>query len=697
MPSHAMNVRQSFAALYFTLMFLTALGVPAASALPGGEAYLQGYNHERQGRYPDAIRAYRETIEAEGPLAPYAWVRTAFCQSMLGNKDAAYDAFYYLFQAHPNGPWVRMGQAYLATLYITEERYREAGQHFAEVVDLPYKPWWFDAYDERAAQTFLRVPDFARLGYAYYRDQTRNARFRASRGEAAKILANSPDVDDQIVAVIGLVEAREFNHAERTMARMRAVLRLNPARRATAAYLDALVQYTAGQRDLGRAGMAEAVEVHDEDEYAPEILLHYARALLREGEDELGTAYANLIATRFPETEEAGDALWWAAHHYDNSDHPDQAAAIYRALAGQLPGHPRAAAALFAIGELERKRGRTTAAVEAYDQLRQAYPASGHVPEAMYRKGAIHQNNGNGDGAIDAYRSALRGGMGDFYAHRAAEKLHALGETSAAGRNMRVNGGESFVRPIALNAPAYTGLPDEVNDDPRFQRVLFFGEHGLEEAEWEALGLFELLGGGGSTDRLIYQVLGEAGVAYTAMQFANQHNFGMNDGFPDAHRMRVRYPRAYWPLILEVAKETGLDPYLILAVARQESTYRPDLTSHAGARGIMQVMPGTATWLADVESALSHSEAGRLDVPRNSLRLGAYYIRRMINRSGGNLVYAIGSYNAGPGNVDRWRNRWPNASTESFVNNIPFGETNNFVRRVLANYAAYHSLYEPVD
>ncbi len=679
--------------------FLTASAEPARvlEEIPGSDAYLEGYNLQRQGRYPDAIRAYRECIEADGPLSPYAWARTAFCHSMAGNKDAAYDTFYYLFDAYPDGPWVSMGQAYLATVYMTDERHREAAQHFAEVIDIPFRPWWFGTYIERAADMFLRDPDYERLGYAYYREQTRNARFRAARGEAAKILTGSPYVDDQILAVKGLVEAREFDDAERAMARLRPVLRLTPPRRATAAYLEALVQYVAGERDRGRAGMADAVQNHEDDEYAPAILLLFIRAALREGEHELAAPLASLLADRFPAADEAGDALWWVARHHESNDRAEQAVAGYRALADQLPKHERADAALFAVGELQRERGLNTSAVDAYDQLRQRYPASGLVPEAMYRKGAIHQNNGNDDEAKSAYRSALRGGMGDFYAHRAADKLHGLGETNAAGRNMRVNAGESFVRPIALNAPAYEPLTEEVNDDPRFQRLLFFGEHGLEEAEWEALALFEILGDSEQLDQRIYQVMGEAGVAYTAMQFAHQHDYGVNDGFPDVRRMRVRYPRAYWPLVLEVAKETNLDPYLILAVARQESTYRPDLTSHAGARGLMQVMPSTAEWLAGAESALSHSEAGRLDVPRNSLRLGAYYIRRMLNRSGGNLVYAIASYNAGPGNVDRWRDRWPNASMESFVNNIPFGETNNFVRRVLANYAAYHSLYTPLD
>jgi soluble lytic murein transglycosylase len=65
----------------------------------------------------------------------------------------------------------------------------------------------------------------------------------------------------------------------------------------------------------------------------------------------------------------------------------------------------------------------------------------------------------------------------------------------------------------------------------------------------------------------------------------------------------------------------------------------------------------------------------------------------MIGRFEGNLVYAVASYNAGPGNVAKWRKASPGADLETFVETIPFSETRDYVKRVLGNYAAYHSLY----
>jgi len=146
-----------------------------------------------------------------------------------------------------------------------------------------------------------------------------------------------------------------------------------------------------------------------------------------------------------------------------------------------------------------------------------------------------------------------------------------------------------------------------------------------------------------------------------------------------------------------VAHETGLDPLLILAVGRQESFFRADAVSGAGATGVMQLMPGTAQWLASVEKAITREHVDHLTHPGNSLRLGAYYLMRMVERSNGNLIYALASYNAGPGNVSKWLKSHPNMPPEVFIETLPFRETRHFVKRVLGNYGAYHSLYAGED
>jgi soluble lytic murein transglycosylase len=155
----------------------------------------------------------------------------------------------------------------------------------------------------------------------------------------------------------------------------------------------------------------------------------------------------------------------------------------------------------------------------------------------------------------------------------------------------------------------------------------------------------------------------------------------------------VEYPRAYWPQMTAMARATGVDPYLLLSIARQESLFRPRAVSHAGATGVMQLMPATARYLARIEPAVTDDDFNHLTHPARSIRMGAYYMMRMIERSEGNLVFALGSYNGGPGNMAKWRRAYPASDLDAFIDAVPFRETRGYIRKVLGNYAAYRSLY----
>jgi soluble lytic murein transglycosylase len=109
----------------------------------------------------------------------------------------------------------------------------------------------------------------------------------------------------------------------------------------------------------------------------------------------------------------------------------------------------------------------------------------------------------------------------------------------------------------------------------------------------------------------------------------------------------------------------------------------------------MQVMPSTAKWLVDNDERLSPELHADLTNPMHSLRLGAFYLRRMLDRYDGNVIHALAAYNGGPGNCDKWRRNFRGSSQAEFIESIGFTETRNYVKRVLSNYMTYHSLYPP--
>ena len=141
----------------------------------------------------------------------------------------------------------------------------------------------------------------------------------------------------------------------------------------------------------------------------------------------------------------------------------------------------------------------------------------------------------------------------------------------------------------------------------------------------------------------------------------------------------------------------GADFTLVHAIARQESQFAQNAISHAGARGLMQLMPATAAEEAR-KAGVRYMSASLIDDAQYNVRLGSNHIERLVARYDGSYPLAFAAYNAGPGNVNKWlrQNGDPRTGSISWVEwieRIPFFETKNYVQRVIENAAVYEQLY----
>lgn len=136
---------------------------------------------------------------------------------------------------------------------------------------------------------------------------------------------------------------------------------------------------------------------------------------------------------------------------------------------------------------------------------------------------------------------------------------------------------------------------------------------------------------------------------------------------------------------------------LIHAITRQESQYAQNAVSHAGARGLMQLMPATAREESG-KQGLSYNYSGLTTDPLYNVQLGSGYISRMMTYFGGSYPLAVAAYNAGPGNVNKWLRangdpRTGEVDILRWIEEIPIYETKNYVQRVLENAVMYDTLY----
>ncbi len=159
---------------------------------------------------------------------------------------------------------------------------------------------------------------------------------------------------------------------------------------------------------------------------------------------------------------------------------------------------------------------------------------------------------------------------------------------------------------------------------------------------------------------------------------------------PDAVR-ELTLPLRHEDIIRQQSADKGLDPSLVAAVIYAESKFR-DQTSPAGARGLMQITPETARYIARLSGGTAF-EQGDLATPQINISYGVYYLRYLLGRYGRNEVPALAAYNGGEGNVDRWLAR-SNVSARSFgLEQIPFTETREYVGRVLDAQGEYRTKY----
>lgn len=151
------------------------------------------------------------------------------------------------------------------------------------------------------------------------------------------------------------------------------------------------------------------------------------------------------------------------------------------------------------------------------------------------------------------------------------------------------------------------------------------------------------------------------------------------------------YPFPYLEEIEAWSQERQLNPLLVTALIRQESRFMPGIRSSVGATGLMQVMPETATWIAE-QIKLKQFQ---LNDPNDNIKLGTWYLDYTHQEYSGNSMLAIASYNAGPGAVAGWVTKKGMGDPDEFVENIPYNETRGYVKSVFENYWNYLRLYNP--
>jgi soluble lytic murein transglycosylase len=149
----------------------------------------------------------------------------------------------------------------------------------------------------------------------------------------------------------------------------------------------------------------------------------------------------------------------------------------------------------------------------------------------------------------------------------------------------------------------------------------------------------------------------------------------------------IQYPLAHWEIINEAAAKHNIDPFIVISLMREESRFDSEARSSVGAAGLMQLMPQTA-YNTGKKLNMKITSLWQIYDVKTNINLGSYYINGLMKEFN-SLHLAAAAYNAGEENVRKWQKAGSYKSSDEFIEDIPFDETRNFVKRVITTYFEY--------
>lgn len=365
-------------------------------------------------------------------------------------------------------------------------------------------------------------------------------------------------------------------------------------------------------------------------------------------------------------------ALYLAADTRHDEGDLDAAERLFEQLLDDYPRASRRGLVMMRLAGIAFQQGRWDEAADIWDDYRRRYPSGSLAEQATYWAGRAHEAAGDTAAARERYRAVKADEPMSYYALVASERLD-----------------EDFW-PIPMDDSPAADAAAERTVAGWMRGLDLLAEAGFPEVAYaEADRVVQRAGSDRAVRYSLAEALAERGYAMRAIRLA----LGLRgDGPPNPRLMRILYPFPYRTLITEEARERGFDPFVAAALIRQESLFEARITSHVGARGLMQMMPATGEEVATSEG-IERWDPEMLYMPEFNVHLGTALVGEYLERYEGSLPSVFGAYNAGEHRVEWWSDYPEYGNDQLFTERIPYGETRDYVKILTRNRALYEGLY----
>jgi soluble lytic murein transglycosylase len=400
--------------------------------------------------------------------------------------------------------------------------------------------------------------------------------------------------------------------------------------------------------------------------------------------EALALPVLDVVIERFPDR--AGEALLERANLLDAMDSAASAQQARQSVLSQHGDSNAAAELRYRQAEQRAQTQDYAAAYDLADQILTESPNSDLAPRAGFWQGKWAIRQGDTAAATAAFERVLGRYPQSYYAWRSAAALNLdVGDFDTvrqktpqidlpAQRPQLLSGSETLqtLYQLGQDQDAWALWQVEFEDPEQPSVEAQFTDGVLRLGVGDHLdGMFmvsSLAWRDDPADQAVYQSLAQSDAYWQAL-----------------------YPFPFLDLITTWSAQRQLNPLLVTALIRQESRFEPQIRSGVGAAGLMQVMPETAEWIQFQADLPDYN----LDDPNDNIKLGTWYLDYTHREFDNQSLYAVASYNAGPGSIANWLQRDNFRDVDEFVEVIPFPETRGYVEEVFGGYWNYLRLYNP--
>lgn len=416
-------------------------------------------------------------------------------------------------------------------------------------------------------------------------------------------------------------------------------------------YLYAGCLLSTGKRDIAGEKYKEVIKMYPENQFAHFSYFRLSEISFLQDKEAEGIQYLKQLLIDYPESTSAQEAAWSIARYYTKQNSIAEALPYYRYVYEAFPDSSQADDALFWLGKLLYLSEKTEG-LPWLEKLTEQYPDS-------------------------------------YYAFRIPLDLQESNyQLEEIIRNSRKTSVEEFKRQFfPQNKKAQLSAY-------RAELLIFLNLY--QEAVQELYFALQQESNNPYLLLLLTKSYAETEEYYRSNSYAQSL---LNTFLSDRNRdmpillWEYTFPIYYKDLVQKKADDYRIDPYLVWSIMREESHFNTWAESRVGARGLMQIIHSTGEWIAQKLNYEKY-EPDALFNPEFNINLGAWYLQYLLDRFDDNNLLVIAGYNAGPGITDKWLETLDISDIDVFVEDIPYEETREHIKKVMRTYFIYRLIYQ---